>query len=156
MNTILIPLLTAALLLCSTDSTSADETRTDGNWWNAQNEYQKAGYIEGFWGGNSFERELVDAVVILNTPKTNKPGEVIAWLREGAKIEDALAKKDGALFSNVTVGQMLDGVNSFYSDFKNRRIHVTHAILVVGNEISGASQASINTMTNFYRQHDAN
>ena len=43
-------------------------------------------------------------------------------------------------FENVTNGQIVDGLTSFYEDYRNRRILLTDAIWAVTSGISGMSK----------------
>jgi len=53
---------------------------------------------------------------------------------------------------NVTNSQLADGVDKFYSDYRNRRIMVNDAVWLVLNEISGKSDADMKKMIENWRK----
>ena len=46
---------------------------------------------------------------------------------------------DYADFSGIAHGQLVDGLNEFFEDYRNKRIHVADALMYVKNEIKGVS-----------------
>jgi hypothetical protein len=55
-------------------------------------------------------------------------------------------------FSHVTNLQLADGLDAFYSDYRNREIAVDGAVWLVVNEISGKSDAEMQTMIENWRK----
>ena len=58
-------------------------------------------------------------------------------------------------FRNVTVGQLVDGLDVFYSDFRNRTIRVHDAIWLVVNQIAGTPQEELEKMVENWRRSAA-
>ncbi len=56
--------------------------------------------------------------------------------------------------AHVTSSQLSDGLDSFYSDYRNRKIRMTDAVWVVLKSISGTPQAEIDKLTEKYRSID--
>lgn len=52
---------------------------------------------------------------------------------------------------NITVGQIIDGVNNFYKDFSNRRIKIVDAIFIVNMQIKGKDQELINAQIRYLK-----
>ena len=55
-------------------------------------------------------------------------------------------------FKNVTFEQLIDGLDHFFSDYRNRSIDVNGGILVVLRKIRGDSESEINKMINALRK----
>jgi hypothetical protein len=53
----------------------------------------------------------------------------------------------------VTGGQLVDGLDSFYGDFRNRRILVYSAVWLVLNEIAGTPQDELDKMIQSWRKN---
>jgi hypothetical protein len=53
---------------------------------------------------------------------------------------------------SVTNSQLADGVDKFYSDYRNRRIQVNDAVWLVLNEISGKSETDMEKMIESWRR----
>lgn len=143
----------ALATLCWSANAISDDRGRDGNWWGTQSDLQRVSYIGGFWDGANFESEMASSLLFLSAQDLSGEAQ-INRIRESARVAEYLKARDHELFSGVTIGQMLDGINSFYSDYRNRRIYVIHAILIVANEISGRSTDAIERMTQFHREHD--
>src|SRR5262249_42012742 len=55
--------------------------------------------------------------------------------------------------AKVTVGQVSDGLDEFYGDYRNRSIRVSDAIWLVLNEASGKSRAEMDVMIENWRKN---
>ena len=55
--------------------------------------------------------------------------------------------------SNVTNGQLVDGLDKFYSDFRNRRIKVNDAVWLVLNQVAGEPEAEMEKMIENWRKN---
>jgi len=53
----------------------------------------------------------------------------------------------------ITVGQLIDGLNSFYSDFRNKRIRLGTAIYIVKKQIEVSPPEEVNTIINHLRKN---
>ena len=49
----------------------------------------------------------------------------------------------GYVITGMTLGQLIDGIDTLYSDFKNRSVPLVFAIHVVNKQIKGTSQDDI-------------
>jgi hypothetical protein len=114
----------------------ADDERRDGNWWNMMSTSQKNNYVIGFFDG-------MDMGVFLGEPSIIVAGKAseakVAELQVIQKRYDAAAKK---YFENVTKGQVVDGLDEFYKDFKNRSITAIWGIHIVVHQIAGEDMDS--------------
>ncbi len=55
--------------------------------------------------------------------------------------------------SGVTNAQLSDGLDSFYEDYRNRRIRVDHGVWLVLNEISGKPKDDMDRMIENWRRN---
>lgn len=96
----------------------------NGNEWQTWNRDQKTFYTGGFVSAsNSAAISMFAAINNLPDPL----GHALTRL----------------VFDNLTVGQLVDGIDSLYLDFKNRNIPFAFAIYVVRNQIIGTPQEDI-------------
>lgn len=98
----------------------ADSQNPDGNEWNTWNKDMKINYVHGFIDGTN--GMFLGIFAIGETPNSNLAGYVI---------------------TGMTLGQLMDGINTLYLDFKNRSVPLVYAIYVVNKQIKGTSQDDI-------------
>lgn len=113
----------------------------NGNWWRSQSPYGKVIFVSGLFDGLN---TLVDYTI-------NKIGK-----KDYAKTMSVIGM-DSQLSSDIgkdTAGQIVAGLDSFYHDFRNRKIFVVDAFLVIIKEINGDSKAEINKLIVKYRHAD--
>lgn len=96
----------------------------NGNEWQTWNRDRKTFYTGGFVSGSN--NGAMGMCAAINNP----PDPLVHALTR-------------LLFHNLTVDQLLDGIDSLYLDFKNRNIPFAFAIYVVRNQIIGTPQEDI-------------
>src|SRR5262249_18562998 len=119
-------------------------SRRDGNWWQLQNRSSKLDYATGFLDGMDLGHNF-SFWAIKNDPKmeaTSKVAETYTYLLN-------------KYVANVTNFQMVDGLDKFYEDFRNRRIEVSAGVWLVLNEISGKSEPEMQKMIENWRKSAA-
>lgn len=144
-------LLTFALLA---SSASAQPLTTDGNWWVAQPQHDQLTYLLGFTDGlgvgyeDSSDALAVSAVSI---PKCDEKtcNQLIAMNRQ----DDSEIEKRHQRLREITIGQILDGLNKIFSDYRNRIIRVSIAEGVVIEAIRGSTDAEIEQRLEYFRKH---
>lgn len=134
--------LTALLIAASSVVSSAD-IRHDGNWWQTQGDASKATYIGGFFDGMYLGGNFAIWKYINGTK-----AQVAATAQASEAYDDYIKR----YFSNVTVGQIKDGLDGFYADFRNRRILIHGAIWLVSNGIAGTPEEEIKRLTESWRK----
>jgi hypothetical protein len=117
------------LVLCLASHIAAAVERRDGNWWIPLSENLKLAYITGFFDGTHLGRAF-SAHDFTNTTTR-------------LAIEASFDKNADKYLGNVTNDQLVDGLNDFYKDFRNRRIRVNDATWVVVNDISGTPKEQL-------------
>ena len=119
--------------------------RRDGNWWLSLTEEFRLKYIVGFFDGMDLGRDF----------------SIWKWLRASNKALDPCLDKVAESYSeynekylkNVTNGQLVDGLDNFYSDYRNRRITLKNAVWLVVNGIAGTPQDQLNKMIENWRRN---
>jgi len=136
------------LVLNLTYSTAlGEESRRDGNWWIYQAKGFKLVYILGFFDGMHLGHKF-SYWEFWEDKKKDKAKE--KCLYDVAKSFSSNYKK---YFGNVTNDQIVDGLDTFYSDYRNRSIRVHGAIWLVVNEISGTPKEEMDTLIEGWRKN---
>ena len=138
-----IATLTAAILIFSSLAWSADNRR-DGNWWIGQENITKVVYLVGSIDGIELGHRFSCWNVLFNETKADQSCY--------AKVTDSFTECSQKYLSNVKVSQVRDGLDSFYADYKNRRIPLYNAVWVVVRGIAGTPEEELNIEIEFCRQ----
>jgi hypothetical protein len=120
-------LVVAASLLVCCVGVGAEEARHDGTWWNRQSAGFRLLYVLGFMDG-------MDLGSRFSTPDK----------AEGTRTPDSsldarrtFKSRTEHYFTNVTVGQISDGLDAFYRDYRNRSIILADGFEIVLRSIKG-------------------
>ncbi len=129
------------LLMISPTARDQANDRRDGNWWRAQSVNTRyafmTGFLDGLYLGNDFSYWGL----------TNSKGECVEPIAKS--FSDNITK----FVSGVTNAQLSDGLDSFYEDYRNRRIRVDHGVWLVLNEISGKPKDDMDRMIENWRRN---
>lgn len=130
------------LLLLGSEVLADEQEIHDGYWWKNKTESFKLGYVVGFTEGWI---EMLDEWKI-----------EIRWdLMYAKNLQDTVAHQSdleslsrhyGWVYG-VKFGDMVDGLDHFYSDYRNRNIKFCRALEIVCNEIKGESPERIELLT---------
>lgn len=131
-----------ALLTVSTSASPAEKIRRDGNWWVNLTEFSKSFYILGFLDGMELGNDF--SYWGLETKDT---------LAVMPKVIKAYVDYVDRYTSNVTVGQITEGLDKFYGDFRNRSIATHGGVWIVLRQISGDSDAEIQKLIESWRKN---
>jgi hypothetical protein len=133
------------LAIALTVPTHAQEVqRRDGNWWRTIITATKQAYTIGIWDG----LPLGERFSYWNIRgKDGKQDNAVA-----VRVIQSFEEHE-KLLSGITNGQVTDGLDSFYGDYRNRRILVFNAVWVVLNTISGKSEKEMETMIENFRKN---
>lgn len=119
--------------------------RRDGIWWGTISDINtKYVYVIGFFDG----MELGYRFSYWGIWDKDKNSSCIR------KVSTSFSDYYNKYFSPATTNsQIVDGLNTFYTDYRNEKIEITDAIWIVVNSISGKSQEEIEKMTENYRKN---
>jgi hypothetical protein len=133
-------ILFCLLVSISIVQTGFAENRRDGNWWNSLDDDFKYSYIVGIYDGlllgNNFSLWGISSKTDCDCVS-----EAISSFYD----------YNHTYMSNVTNGQIVDGLNEFYKDFRNRRIRVGGAIWIVVKDIAGTPKEEMEKLIESWR-----
>ncbi|WP_455231008.1 hypothetical protein [Geopseudomonas aromaticivorans] len=139
-----IPVFLAALFLLIEAASASD--RRDGNWWLQLDEVSKIFYVVGLIDGSELGKKLSTYGCFDDQEDfSSKEAECLSPILSSYNkhVERFIAGKPNK--------QFLDGLNSFYADYRNRNILTHDAILVVFRSIIG--DPGVETLTNNLRKY---
>lgn len=132
------------VLLAAPRSQNQEYDRRDGNWWRGINRENKAFYLAGFVDG----MQLGNRFSVWGVDKNEKDSKQVS-----TQVTSSFSDYRAKYLANVTNIQLSDGLDSFYSDSRNRRIVVNDAVWLVLNEISGAPEAVLQPLIDASRKN---
>lgn len=130
------------LLFCSLNLHASDTRNRDGNLWRTLTAEQKLTYIAAFWDGMELGHEF-DLFDLVNRK------EKAACAADADKSFNTYTDKYA---KNVTTVQIVDGLNTFYADYRNRSIPIHGGVWIVLNSIAGTPQETLDKMTEVFRK----
>jgi hypothetical protein len=135
-------LIVIGLLFVGTASGAG--VREDGNWWLGMSEPMQVGYVQGYYGGRLDALRHCNASVLI----TEKLKDVD---------RDAFSKfacNDSRRDTSASVGQVVDGLKSFFGESRNKRILMSHALIVVTARVNGETDEAVAEKVEYYRKLD--
>jgi len=139
-------ILAVLVIFVSTAYAHATGVRFDGNFWKKCNKTTKEFFARGVLGGMTLGHDRVLGSMMFEVGKPNfneKCLEKVSNLHKSLEVE---LKKIGA-------EQIVDGIDEFYSDFRNRSIVIKWAFLVVMQQIDGKPEKDINEYIEYLRKN---
>lgn len=138
----------------------------NGNDWQGLGEsevdgatLEKTTFIAGFMcainyvvGRNMYEVNRY--LIKLKTEKGEKVSEYLQGSASHEKIRNSQLKRYSIY--NITVGQIVEGIDILYKDFKNKGIRISDAIYVVKRQIEGTSPEDIEKILIYLRSNYEN
>lgn len=126
----------------------------DGTDWNSWDMSTKANYINGFMSASCFVAGNNDDIMLLfHDPNSG----IVGTIKYDEKEFNRLKKRNEILLRyciiGISVGQIKDGLNLFYEDFKNRQIRLSLTIYVIRKQIEGSSNEEMEAIIQFLRRN---
>jgi|WetSurSiteA1Bulk_404760.scaffolds.fasta_scaffold06723_3 hypothetical protein len=121
----------------------AEDNRRDGNWWRGQDRLIRSAYIVGFFDG-------MDLGYNFSYWKFIQKKEMNSCI---IQMHESYSEYSDKYFKNVSNSQLVDGLDSFYVDFRNRSIRVADAVWSVVNSIAGTPQEELDSMIENWRRN---
>lgn len=159
------------LLICpiNADAELQDVSNFDGNNWTEWQASQKYSFISGFIAGTAsvvrtnlqaqdekHDSEKASQIYYSylipdeKKPKNTFSRKEVSLLLENRK-EDFNADLYRHMIIGITNGQIVEGLNLFYGDFKNKQIKLEDAIYVVKKQIKGGTAEEIEAILQYLR-----
>jgi hypothetical protein len=121
----------------------------NGFWWVNQSETFKLGFVKGYASAMSNAADDIGFRCI-----AAKNGGVIP---EKVPTDAVLTECMGSptvehfSFGDIRFGQLEEGMDDFYKDFRNKGVYVTAAMFYVRDELKGKSAKELEDELNVYR-----
>lgn len=130
------------LCLAAPLSRNQEYDRRDGNWWNRLDATSKPIYVVG----------MLDGMQLGNEFSVWGVGQSNSDCKDAAKLmQSAYADYRAKYLTNVTNIRIVDGLDAFYADAKNRGILVHGATWLVLNQIAGKPPAEMQALVEKWR-----
>lgn len=134
-------ILVIIFITYSSLSYSNDEPR-NGNYWREMDYSSRLDYVVGFFDGIHLGYEFSYwGLNSENGPDCN------------VEVYNSFSRYCGFFLKNVTNDQIVDGLNEFYQDYRNRSIRVPDAIWIVLNMIAGVDNSALEEMIKNFRRN---
>jgi hypothetical protein len=138
-----IALVMFCLLLTAPLSRNQEYDRRDGYWWRGIDRVSKSYYVAGVVDGVELGNKLsVDGIA--------KDGKDYDEVSE--RVTASFSSQRSKYLAKVTLIQVSDGLDSFYTDSTNRRILARDAVWLVLNQIVGTPEAEMHALLENYRK----
>ncbi len=123
----------------------ANESGRDGNWWLSQSADFKPSYVAGFLDGIELGNDFSYWNLLISEDINKKQCSSYAI--------DSYTTYFNKYMRKVTDGQIVKGLNAFYSDYKNKKILLHNAVWLVVNGIEGTPQKELDMMIESWRKN---
>jgi hypothetical protein len=120
----------------------AENDRRDGNFWLSLDAPAKLAYLVGFYDG-----------MLLGKDFSYWGLEKAAISVVGTQTVTSFNNMTAKYMANVTTRQLADGLDAFYSEFRNRKILINNAVWLVANQIAGTPKATVDQMIETFRRN---
>lgn len=130
-----------------------------GTVWSTMSRLQKHSYVTGYLQGkidteieiaSNLTDELLRSTVIGLPKKCDS--KCMDTISEFAESESKMIIRNKKKFGNADVEQVVDGLDKFYADYRNRNILPADLIEIVIDGINGVSDESIEKRLEFFRK----
>jgi hypothetical protein len=129
----------------------------NGYWWAKLNQQERVAWIVGFNDGSEVVRGNITTACLNQAGASQE--QMKQQLKPGPIYEAAAAdcdKKLGLLLNPYKPpkanGQIIDGLNQFYADYRNKNINVLAAVYYVYQELDGVPQNLLDEFVRSVRQ----
>jgi hypothetical protein len=119
----------------------------NGFWWVGQSQEFKLGFSTGY--GIAMNTVQDRAILMCWEKKGDtKDPKVLREILTACSQEQSAKLFD---FNNLTVGQLAEGTDEFYKDFRNKNIEIPTAMLYVRDELKGKPAKELEDKLNLFR-----
>lgn len=144
--------LVLLIAIFSSSSKAADKVSQDGIWWTSMTASFKLGWVSGF--ATAMDSAGTSAMVTcgLNIPLYQQKYPNV----DRKQLFQTLCASNTAFdYDGITMGQFVDGVDTFYKDFRNRQIEIGLAMAYVRDAVKGKSAAELEAEVTMWRRCSA-
>ncbi len=125
----------------------AKDVKLSEEWWNSLTPAAKVEYVHGYFDGSFSVIGSLGAVLALAGEKYGKDAkelELLKWAIEHVS-------QSFSLPSGISVGKLVEGVDKFYSLYKNKGVSISAAVFIVYMELRGEPKEEIEKTKEFWR-----
>lgn len=146
----ILRILVWSLAFAWSTSSAQSAIRFDGDWWRSSSSMLRTGFVAGYVEARK------NALMLAPVSECVARGVSDAALLECSRsVEARLRREYFPMPGAFTVGQLEDGLNAFFSDYRNRRILFDGAFNYVALSISGRPASELEAMAERLRQASA-
>jgi hypothetical protein len=146
------PAVTAVLVLCSCFLSAADKPSLDGFWWAQMSPDYKLGWVSGYAQAMDLAGMLQTATCAAELPMYKKefPNLDTKDILQKMCLSNTEFDYDG-----ITMGQFVEGMDTFFKDYRNKQLEVGSAIQYVRDEIKGKPAQELDAEVTAWRRCSA-
>jgi hypothetical protein len=130
------------LVIPASASTPLEQQLRNGKWWQSLTQSQRWNHVVGIFDGTRLGLNLI-------LPAT-RPGKNRANCF--AQITSGFDEAERRYIGDLTNGNIVEGLNAFYRDYRNKRIYIADATLLVLYSIAGTPQKQIDELAETFRR----
>ena len=146
MGKLILIILSLSLFLFPVSSHAISEY--DGHEWSNWTTFEKGKFLIGFTSGSGY------VVSSSWDPLFETEKNIFAKIMGVTEREIEKYKRiQRHHILGITIGQLKDGLNSFYNDFRNKRIRLGTAIYIVKKQIEVSPPEEVNAIIHHLRKH---
>jgi hypothetical protein len=121
----------------------------NGFWWVNQSETFKIGFVSGYASAMSIAADQIGFNCLAEKNGGVLPEKVLS----DALLKECTESPTYAHFSfgGIRFGQVEEGMDEFYKDFRNKGVYVTAAMFYVRDQLKGKSERELQEELNRYR-----
>jgi hypothetical protein len=137
----------ALVVLCPAQS-PAEKTDMDGYWWANMTPSFKLGWVSGYAKAMDLAGTLQMSTCAANLPMYSKEFPNI----DPKDVLQKMCLSDTTFdYDSIPMGQFVDGMDTFYKDYRNKQLEVGGAIEYVRDEIKGKPARELEAKVTLWR-----
>jgi len=137
------------VLLCSYSLPATEKPKFDGYWWGGMTPTFKLGWVQGWAQAMDLAFSASMGTCLGNIPMYQKqfPNIDAKQLVQKFCLDNSTYDFDG-----IAMGQFVDGIDTFYKDFRNKQIEIGWAIQYVRDQVKGKSAQDLEAEVTLWRR----
>ena len=141
--------LLVLFLLVGNGRGQQQQQQLNGYWWASMDQSFKLGWVSGYAKAMDLAGVVQEATCASNLPMYHKefPNIEPQVLLQKLCLSDTQFDYDG-----IAMGQFVDGIDSFYKDFRNKQLETGSAIQYVRDQVKGKPAPELDTEVNLWRR----
>ncbi len=142
----------AALVLCSCFLSAADKPSLDGFWWAQMSPDYKLGWVSGYAQAMDSAFSLQMGACLAQLPMYKKE---FPSLDEKERVQRMCLSNTALNYDGIAMGQFVEGMDTFFKDYRNKQLEVVWAIEYVRDSIKGKPAQELDSEVTLWRRCSA-